>query len=155
MVEFREEGVEAFFRVLDCAAFESEAHDVDGRKRQVSATDRRLFAVAVFEHACATAHCSHFVKVAVGVVGLPLLVLVECCVEVDKVGEESAGGYLAGKFIEVVVAVFRQIVDAAFFLPYLYGEYCCSAIANAFVSGVEQFAHNASTFSRRVGAIVD
>ncbi len=76
-------------------------------------------------------------------------------VEVDKVGEETAGRHLAGQLVQVVVGVGGQVTDAAFLLPNLDGEDCRGAIAHALVGGVEQLADDASSLGAGVGAVVD
>ena len=93
--------------------------------------------------------------VSFGVVGSPLVALVECCIKVQEVGEETACCDLAGQLVEVVVAVVGQVAHTAFLLPYLYREYSCLAIAHTAVCAVEQFAYDASTLGRCVCTIVD
>ena len=80
---------------------------------------------------------------------------VECCVEVEEIGEEAAGGNLAGELIEVVVTVAGAEVDASFLFPYLNGEDGRGAVADPLVGGAQQLADNAAAFGRGVGAIVD
>ena len=133
VVELLEEGVDALFLVLDAHAFDCEFHDVDCGERQVAASDRCLFAEAVFKHARAASHCSHFVVIAFRVVGAPFLVEVEGGVKVHEVGEEAACCHFACQFIQVVVAVFLQIVDAAFLFPNLDREDGCGSVAHSFV----------------------
>ena len=155
LVEFLEETLDALLLIFDAHQFDGDAHDIDRRKTNVSAPDRGLGTEAVLEHAGAATHSGHFVDVTFRVVGAPVLVLIECGVEVEEVGEESAGGHLAGETVEVVVAVLGQIAHAAFLLPYLDGEDGCGAVAHALVGGYQQFADHAASFGRGVGAIVD
>ena len=95
---------------------------VDCGERQVAASDGCLGAETVFEYACTASHGGYFVLVAFRVVGFPVVTLVEGGVQVQEVREETACGDLAGKLVEVVVAVFGQIAYAAFLFPYLNGE---------------------------------
>ena len=154
-VELAEKAGDSLLAVLDAHALDGDAHDIDGGETEVAATDGSLLAVAVFKHAGAAAHRGHLVEIALRVVGRPLLVLIEGGVEIDKVGEEAAGGHLAGQLVEVVVGVVGQVAHAALFLPYLYGEDGCGAVAHALVCRVEQLAYDASALGRGIGAVVD
>lgn len=56
----------------------------------------------------------NLVHITLWVVCTPFFALVECCVEVEEVREETAGCHLTGKLVKIVVAVFRQITYASF-----------------------------------------
>ncbi len=85
-------------------------------------------APTVFEYTCAAPHGRDFPLVTLRIVGTPLLVLVEGSVEVEEVREETTGSYLAGQLVEVVVAIFLQIVYATLFLPDLDGKMAVSPL---------------------------
>ena len=154
-VQFFEECVDTFLAVFDVHAFNGEAYDVDGRERKVTAADRSFLAEAVFKHTGAASHRCHFIPIAERVVGIPFFVFVERSVEVEEVREETACRNLAGELEQVVVAILRQIVHAAFLFPYLNRENGRRAVAHTFVGGVEQFAHHAAAFRRCVRTVVD
>ena len=94
------------------------------------------------------------IAVAFRVIGSPFLVPVVGGVEIHEVGEEPAGCHLAGEFIEVVVAVFRQVAHSAFLFPYLNGEDGSGAVSHTLISGVEQFADYAASLGRCIGAVI-
>ena len=145
-VELGEELLDAHLLVLLVHTFDGKSHDVDRRERQVAATDRGLRAEAVLEHTCATAHRGHLVFVAQRIVSPPLGTLVIRGVEVQEVREETTCRHLASQLIEVVVAVFGQVVHATFLLPDLDGEDSRLAVAHALVGAEQDFAHHATAF---------
>ena len=71
--------------------------------------------------------------------------LVECGVEVQEIREEPAGGNLACELVQVVVPVFREVADAAFFLPYLNREYGGGTVPYAFVCRIQDFPDDTSS----------
>ena len=81
--------------------------------------------------------------------------LVVRCIEVHEVREETARRYLACKFVQVVVPVFRKVADASLLLPDLDREDGCRSVSDTFVSGVKNLSDNASSFRRGVGSVVD
>ena len=155
MVEFGEEHADAFLLIFLPHALYGEFHDVDGGEGEVATPDGGLRTEAVLEHTGAAAHRGHLVLVAQGVVGLPLIVLVERGVEIEEIGEETACRHLAGEGVEVEVAVFGQVVHPPFLFPNLYGEDGGLAAAHALVGGEEYLAHHAAPLGRGVRAIVD
>ena len=125
-VEFLEEALDAgVFVGLLVHCLDGELYDIDGREAEVAAADGCLRPEAVAVNAGAAAHGGDFVLVALGIVGLPGVVLVEGGVEVEDVREEAACAHLAGEFIKVIVGILGQIADPAFFLPYLDREDGC------------------------------
>ncbi len=106
VVELGKEHVDALLLVLDAHALDGEFHDIDGRETQVTTSDAGLLAPTVFEYTCAATHGGDFPLVTLRIVGTPLLVLVECGIEVEEVREETTGCYLASQLVEVVVAIF-------------------------------------------------
>ena len=155
VVELGKEHVDALLLVLDAHAFDGELHDVDGREAQVASCDAGLLAPAVFEYAGAASHGCYLPLVALRVVSSPLLVLVECGIQVQEVREETACCHLACKLVEVVVSVLRQIVDASLLLPNLDREDGCLAVAHAVVGAEQDFAHDAATLGTGIRTIVD
>ena len=81
--------------------------------------------------------------------------MIERGIEVDEIGEESAGCHLACELIEIIVGVFGKIAHTTLFLPYLNGEDGCRAIAYTLIGGTQQFTDDAASLSRSVGAIID
>ena len=154
-VELGEEAGNAFLGLGDVHALDGQTDDVDGGERQVSSSDRRLRTETVLEDAGAASHGGYFVQVSLRVVGLPFLALVEGGIQVEEVGEEATGCYLAGQLVEVVVAIVRQIADAPFLFPDLDGEDGSFAIAHTAVGAVQQFADDAASFGRGVCTVVD
>ena len=155
VVELGKEHVDALLLVLDAHALDGELHDVDGREAQVATCDAGLLAPAVLEYAGTATHGSNLPLVALRVVSSPLLVLVECSIQVQEVREETAGCHLACKLVEVVVSVLRQIVYASLLLPYLDREDGCLAVAHAVVGAEQYFAHDAATLGTGICTIVD
>ena len=155
LVELCKEHVYTLLLVLLLAALQRQFHYVDGREAQVSATDAGLWSESVLKHTCAASHCGHLVYVALWVVGLPLLVLIECSVQIQEVREESAGCNLTGQLIEVEVAILGQIVHAALLLPYLNGEDGGLAVTHALVGAQQYLAHHAAALGTCVGSVVD
>lgn len=144
-VELLEEDAQALVPVLaGLHGLDAEFDDVDGREGEVAAADGGLRTELVAVDAGAAAHGRHFMDVALRVVGLPGVVLVVARVEVEEVREETAGGYLAGELVEVVVRVLREVADAAFFLPDLDREDGGAAVADAEIGRVEDFADDAA-----------
>ena len=154
-VELCKEHCNTLFLILHIHALNGKTHNVDCREREVTAAYRCLGAEAVLVHTCAATHRSHLVEVTFGVVGSPLLTLVECGIKVQEVGEETACSNLTSELIEVVVAVTRQIAYATFLFPYLYGEDGSLAIAHATVCAVQQLTDDATALGRGVGTVVD
>ena len=154
-IQLGEEAGDALFRVGNVHALDGQTDDVDGGERKVAPAYRCLGAESVLEHTRAASHGSHFVQVAFGIVGLPVLALVEGGVQVQEVGEEAPGRHLAGQPVEVVVAVFGQVADAAFLFPDLDGEDGRLAVAHSLIGAVQQFADDAASFGRCVGTVVD
>ena len=130
-VQFVEERVDALLLVLNAHALDGQLDDVDGGERQVASPDRGLHTIAVLEHARAASHRGYLVQIALGVIGMPGLVLVVGRVQVDKVGEEAPRRHLARQLIQVVVRVVGQIAHTAFLLPNLDGEDGRRAVAHA------------------------
>ena len=154
-IQFGEEAGDALFLVGNVHALDGQTDDVDGGERKVAPAYRCLGTEAVLKDTRAAAHGRHFVQVALRVVGLPVLALVERGVQVQEVGEEAPGGHLAGQAVEVVIAVVGQVADAAFLFPDLNGEDGRFAVAHSLVGAVQQFADDAATFGRGIGAVVD
>ena len=133
IVELSKELADTLFLILNIHALDSQAHDVDSREREVTTGDRSLWSEAILEYSCAASHSSHLVVVALRIVCTPLLVLVECSIKVEEVREESASCHLASQLIEVVVWIFRKIVNATLLLPNLNWEDSCFAISYTLV----------------------
>ena len=93
--------------------------------------------------------------IAFGVVSTPFSILIIGGIQIQEVGEEPACRHLTSQLIEVKVTVFWQIVHATLLFPYLDGEDSRFAITHTFVSGKQDFAHDATTFCTRIRTIVD
>ena len=154
-IEFGEEKGDAVVLIFHLHAFDGEADNIYRRERNISPADRSFRAKTILEDARAAAHRRHFVEVAFRVVGAPRLVLVEGRVEIQEVGEKAAGRNLARQLVEVVVAVGRQIADAAFLFPYLDGEDGGFAIAHAPVRRFQQLADDATPLGGSIRTVVD
>lgn len=154
VVELGEETANAFFLILNGHAFDSDAHNVDGREREVASANRSFFAETVFKDACAASHSCYFIDVAMGVISVPFFVLIESSVEVDEVGEETTSGDFASLLVKIVVAVGGKVVYAAFLFPDLDRENGGSSVSDAFIGGLQEFANDATAFGGGVGAVV-
>ena len=154
-IQLGEETGDALFLIRNAHALYGKAHNVDCGERQVAASDGCLGAETVLEYACTASHGGYFVLVAFRVVGFPVVTLVEGGVQVQEVREETACGDLAGKLVEVVVAVFGQIAYAAFLFPYLNGEDGRFAVAHALVRAFQQFADDAASLGGSIRTVVD
>ncbi len=154
-VQLLEECIDAFLLVLDAHALDGQFDDIDSGERQVAAANRGLHAIAILKHASAAAHGGNLVQVALGVVGMPGIVLVIGRVKVDKIGEESPSGHLASQLVQVVVGIIGQVTHTTFLLPNLDGENGGRAIAHALIGREQQFADDAAALGAGVGAIVD
>ena len=108
-VKFGKEPFDALLFILNHHALNGYAHNVDRRKREIAATDRSFFAIAVFKHTRAATHRSHLIFIAFGVGGIPFLMLIERSVKIDKIGEEATSSDLTGQAVKIIVAVGRQI----------------------------------------------
>ena len=155
MVELGKEHVNALLLVLLLAALQRQLYYIDSREAQVSATNAGALAKAVLEHSGAASHCCHLVNISLGVVGLPVGILIERCVQIQEVREESASRNLAGQLVEVEVAVLGQIVHTALLLPNLYWEDGSLAVAHTLVGAQQNLAHNAATLGTGVGSVVN
>ena len=155
VVEFGEEHVDTLLLIRLLHTFDGEFHDVDGREGDVTAADGCSRTEAVLEHACATAHCSYFVDVALRVVSPPVGILVVGGVEVQEVGEEPSCRDFTGQLVEVEVTVLGQVVHAALLLPDLDGEDGRLAAAYTLVGGEQDLAHDATSFCGGVRTVVD
>ena len=133
IIELSKELADTLFLILYIHTLDSQTHDVDGREREVTTSNRSLWSEAILEHSCAASHSSHLILVALRIVGTPLLMLVECSIKVEEVREESASCHLASQLIEVVVWIFRKIVNATLLLPNLNWEDSCFAISYTLV----------------------
>ena len=98
-IQFCEETGDPLLPVFYSHAFDGQADNVDGGERDVSPSDGCFGTEAVFEYACTASHGSYFVFVAFRVIGFPILTLVEGGVQVQEVGEETAGGDLACQLV--------------------------------------------------------
>ena len=154
-IQLGEETGDALLLIRNAHALYGKAHNVDCGERQVAASDGCLGAETVFEYTGTASHGSNFMLVAFRVIGFPVLALVEGGVQVQEVREETACGDLAGKLVEVVVAVFGQIAYAAFLFPYLNGEDGRFAVAHALVRAFQQFADDAASFGGSIRTVVD
>ncbi len=155
-VELLEELLDAFVLVLLLVhGFDGELHDIDGGEAEVTAADGGLGAELVVVNTGTAAHGCNLVDVALRVVGLPGVVLVVGGIQVQEVGEETAGRNLAGELVEVVVGVFGKVAHAPLLLPDLDGEDCGGAVADALIGGVQDFTDDAASFCRCVRTIVD
>ena len=154
-VELLEELVDPVFSVLDLHTLEGELHDIDCSEREVASSDRSLRSESVLEHTCAASHCRNLPLVSLRILRIPELVVVERCVEVHEVREETTSRHLAGKLVEVVVAVLRKVAHASLLLPDLDREDGSRTVADTLVCSVEELTDNTASLSRCVGTIVD
>ena len=155
VIQLGEKAVDALLLVLNVHALDGQTHNVDGRERQVAATDGGLFAKSVLKHAGAASHRGHLMLVAFGIVGAPLLVVVVGGVQIDEIGEETPCRYLAGELIEVIVGVTGLVAHAGLLFPDLNGENGRGTVAHATISRFKQLADDATSLGTGVGAIVD
>ena len=155
VVQLGEKAVDALLLVLNVHALDGQTHNVDGRERQVAATDGGLFAKSVLKHAGAASHRGHLMLVALGIVGAPLLVVVVGGVQIDEIGEETPCSHLAGELIEVIVGVTGLVAHAGLLFPDLNGENGRGTVAHATISRFKKLADDATSLGTGVGAIVD
>ena len=154
-IEFCKELGDTSLLIFHIHTFDGNTHDIDGRERQITTTNRGLWTETVLKYASAAAHSSNLVHIAFGIVGTPCITLVKGSIEVEEVGEETASGHFACQLIQIIVRILWQIVDTTLLFPYLDWEDGCLTITHTLISRVEQFTHDATTFSRSIGAIVD
>ena len=95
VVQFCKEHVDALLFVLYAHAFDGKFNNIDGRETEVSTCNTCLFSPTVFEHAGAATHCGNFPLVAFWIICMPFLILVECGIEVEEIGEEATCCHLA------------------------------------------------------------
>ena len=95
IVELGKEHVDALLFVLYAHAFDGKFNNIDGRETEVSTCNTCLFSPTVFEHAGAATHCGNFPLVAFWIICTPFLILVECGIEVEEIGEEATCCHLA------------------------------------------------------------
>ena len=155
VVELGEEGGDALLLVIDAHAFDGQTDDVDGGEGEVPAPHTGLGSETVLEDAGATAHGGHLMEVALGIVGTPLIGLVEGGIEVQEVREEPSCRHLTGQLVEVVVRILGQVVHSSLLLPDLDGEDGGLTVAHTLVGALQDLAHDASSLCRGVGAVVD
>ena len=155
VIELREEHVDTLLLIGLTHALDGELDDVDGRKREITTSDRGLRTEAVLIHTCTTAHRSHLMDVALRIVSTPVSILVERGVEVQEVREEPSGSHLASQLVEVEVTVFRQIVHTALLLPDLDGEDGCLTTTDALIGREQDLAHHATSLGTRIRTVVD
>ena len=155
LVQTEHEDLNSLFERRFRHSLDSESHDIDGCKREVTSANGSLRAKAILEDTCAASHCSYLVVVTFRIVWSPLLMMIERSIEVEEVREETTCRHLAGQLIEVVVRVTWQVVDTTLLFPDLDWEDSCSMVAHTLVSRMQEFTHHATSFSRCVGTIVD
>ena len=155
VVQLGKEGIDSLLLVLDVHAFDGHLYDVDGAEAQVAASDAGLGSEAILKHTGTASHGGAFPLEALGVIGLPVLVLVVRSIEVDEIGEEAAGCHLAGILVEVIVSVGGQVAHSAFLLPYLYGEDGCLSVSYSLISAAKYLSDDATSLGTGVCAIVD
>ena len=155
MVEFGEEHADALLLIWLVHALDGEFHDVDGSEGEVASPDGGLGPEAVLEDTGTAAHRSHLVDITLGIVGTPLAVLVVGGVEVQEVGEETAGRHLTGQLVKVEVTILGQVVHPTLLLPDLDGEDGGLATAHALVGGEQDLAHDATALCRGIRTVVD
>ena len=154
-IQLGKETCDALLLVCYVHALYGDTDNIDCGERDVSPSDRSLWAEAVFEYTCTASHSSYLVFVAPWVVGFPVFTLVESGVQIQEVWEEATCGYFAGQLVEIVITVFRQVTHAAFLFPYLNGEYSCLAVSYSLICTFQQFANDAATFGRGICSVVD
>ena len=155
LVQTEHEDLDTLFERRFRHSLDSESHDIDGCKREVSTTNGSLWAKAILEDTCATSHCSYLVVVTFRIIWSPLFMMIERSIEIEEVREETTCRYLTSQLIEVVVRVTWQVVDTTLLFPDLDWEDSCSMVAHTLVSRMQEFTHHTTSFSRCVGTIVD
>lgn len=143
-IQLGKEPGDALFFVFDVHALNAQTDDVDGRERDVAASDGGLRSETVFEYTGTASHGSNFMLVAFRVIGFPVLALVEGGVQVQEVREETPCRHLAGQLVEVVVAVFRQVAHTPFLFPYLDGEDGGFSVSYPLIGAFQQLADDAA-----------
>ena len=154
-VQFGKEGIDTVLLILDAHTFNGQTNDVDGREAEVTTTDTCLGSKAVLEHTGTATHGGALPLVTLRIILAPVLVLVVGGIQVDEVGEEPASRYLAGKFVEVVVLVGRQVAQSLLLLPNLNGEDGRLAVSYTLVCAAQNLADDATTLRAGVRTIVD
>ena len=126
VVKFGEEHADALLLVFLAHALDGELYYVYGGERKVSASDGSLRTKAVLKDTCTASHCCHFVQVSLWIISFPFVSLVERCVKIQEIRKETACSHLAGKCVEVEVAISRQVVDATFLFQICMGKMAVS-----------------------------
>ena len=154
-IQLGKEPGDTLFLVFYVHTLDSYADNIDGRERDVAASDGGLRSETVFEYTGTASHGSNFMLVAFRVIGFPVLALVEGGVQVQEVREETPCRHLAGQLVEVVVAVFRQVAHTPFLFPYLDGEDGGFSVSYPLIGAFQQLADDAAPLGRGVCAVVD
>ena len=134
LVKFSKEGIDTKFLVFNLHTLDSQTHDVDCREREVTTRDGCLLTKTVLKHTGTATHRSHLILITLWIVSTPLLVVVVCCVKIHEVREESSCRHLAGKAVEVVVAILGQVAHTSLLLPDLDWEDSSRAATNTLKS---------------------
>ena len=108
IIEFGKEHINALLLVLLIHTLNGKLHNVDGGEGKVTTSDGSLGSEAILEHTCTTTHRGHLVYIALRVVSAPLAILIIRSIEVQEVGEETAGRHLTGQLVEVEVTILRK-----------------------------------------------
>ena len=115
-IQLGKEPGDALFFVFDVHALNAQTDDVDGRERDVAASDGGLRSETVFEYTGTASHGSNFMLVAFRVIGFPVLALVEGGVQV-----QDCLLYTSGVAIIVFSVFSHDALDA-----------CCNCIICTF-----------------------
>lgn len=88
------------------------------------------------------------------VVFIPRIILIECCVQVQEVGEEASCRHLACVFVKIVVSISWIDRHTTLAFPDLDGEDGCRVVSYTTFRRFEKFANYTTTFRRGVGTVV-
>ena len=154
-IQLSKEAINAFFFIFYPHTLNGQAHNVDGRERQITSSHRCFHTELILKHACSAAHGCHFVHITLRIVCPPRITLIESGIQIEEVGEETACRNLTSQFVKVVVPVVFQIVNTPFLFPYLDRKDSRFAVTHTVISAVQQLAYHAPTLCRGIRSIVN
>ena len=155
LVEFLEEGIDTFRLILDTHALDGETGEVDSGEGEIASCNGRLGTETVLVDPGTATHRCDLVDVSFRVFGLPFRILVERCVQIEEVREETACRDLAGELIKVIVGIAGQVRDTTLFLPDLDGEDGGLTVSDTLVRGVQDLTDDTASFGGGVRSVVD
>ncbi len=141
--------------INDVHALYCYAYNIDSGETDVAAPDRGLISETVLKYTCAASHSSHLVFITLWIVCIPLLMLIECRVKINKVREETTCSHLACKLVKVIIRVLRKIAHPSLLFPYLNREDSSGSITHTLICAVKKLPDYTSAFCRSVCAVIN